>query len=69
MLLYTVRGKGWLESGACRYDLEPGSLITVPAGVENGFGMEEEPWQIAWLFLTPDRAWPMIESNISYQLR
>lgn len=68
MLLYTVRGKGWLESGACRYDLEPGSLITVPAGVENGFGMEEEPWQIAWLFLTPDRAWPMIESNISYQL-
>ncbi|HHF2978296.1 TPA: AraC family transcriptional regulator [Vibrio diabolicus] len=68
MLLYTVRGKGWLESGACRYDLEPGSLITVPAGVENGFGMEEEPWQIAWLFLAPDRAWPMIESNISYQL-
>ncbi|MFH4853717.1 AraC family transcriptional regulator [Vibrio diabolicus] len=68
MLLYTVRGKGWLESGACRYDLEPGSLITVPAGVENGFGMEEELWQIAWLFLAPDRVWPMIESNINYQL-
>lgn len=36
MLLYTVRGKGWLESGACRYELEPGSLVVVPAGIEMG---------------------------------
>ncbi|MDF4746053.1 AraC family ligand binding domain-containing protein, partial [Vibrio parahaemolyticus] len=68
MLLYTVRGKGWLESGACRYDLEPGSLITVPAGVENGFGIEEEPWQIAWLFLATDREWPILECDVRYQL-
>ncbi|MCV5388841.1 AraC family ligand binding domain-containing protein, partial [Escherichia coli] len=52
MLLYTVRGKGWLESGACRYELEPGSLVVVPAGIENGFGMEDETWQIAWVFLS-----------------
>ncbi|CDT27326.1 AraC family transcriptional regulator [Vibrio coralliirubri] len=69
MLLYTVRGKGWLESGACRYLLEPGSCITVPAGTENGFGIEEETWQIAWIFLSPDKQWDKVVSDeVSYTL-
>ncbi|WP_337223013.1 AraC family ligand binding domain-containing protein, partial [Vibrio alginolyticus] len=68
MLLYTVRGKGWLESGACRYELEPGSLVVVPAGIENGFGMEDETWQIAWVFLSQHKEWSMVGENISYQL-
>lgn len=69
MLLYTVRGKGWLESGACRYLLEPGSCTTVPAGTENGFGIEEETWQIAWIFLSPDKQWDKVVSDeVSYTL-
>ncbi|MFV8462043.1 AraC family transcriptional regulator [Vibrio campbellii] len=69
MLLFTVRGKGWLESGGCRYILEPGSCITVPSGIENGFGIEEETWQIAWIFLSPDKYWENIVSDeISYTL-
>ncbi|MCG9542274.1 AraC family transcriptional regulator [Vibrio sp. Isolate33] len=69
MLLYTVRGKGWLESEGCRYILEPGSCITVPAGVENGFGIEEETWQIAWIFLSPDKQWENVVSDeVSYTL-
>ncbi|WP_434567716.1 AraC family transcriptional regulator [Vibrio chagasii] len=69
MLLFTVRGKGWLESGGCRYILEPGSCITVPSGIENGFGIEEETWQIAWIFLSPDKHWENIVSDeISYKL-
>ena len=69
MLLFTVRGKGWLESGGCRYILEPGSCITVPSGIENGFGIEEETWQIAWIFLSPDKHWENIVSDeISYML-
>lgn len=68
MLLFTVRGKGWLESGACRYILEPGSCITVPAGIENGFGIEEETWQIAWIFLSPDKQWLNIDNEIRYTL-
>lgn len=68
MLLFTVRGKGWLESGGCRYILEPGSCITVPAGVENGFGIEEETWQIAWVFLSPDKRWSNIDNDILYTL-
>lgn len=68
MLLFTVRGKGWLKSGAYRYILEPGSCITVPAGVENGFGIEEETWQIAWIFLSPDKRWLNIDNDILYTL-
>ncbi|WP_261886121.1 AraC family transcriptional regulator [Vibrio pomeroyi] len=69
MLLYTVRGKGWLESEGCRYILESGSCITVPAGVENGFGIEEETWQIAWIFLSPDKQWDNVVSDeVSYTL-
>ncbi|WP_373945099.1 AraC family transcriptional regulator [Vibrio chagasii] len=69
MLLFTVRGKGWLESGGCRYILEPGSCITVPSGIENGFGIEEETWQIAWIFLSPDKHWDNIVSDeINYML-
>ncbi|NOH81722.1 helix-turn-helix transcriptional regulator [Vibrio sp. RE86] len=67
MLLYTVRGQGWLESGACRYQLEPGSLISVPAGIENAFGMEDETWQIAWVFLSTDMHWEMMSTEICYQ--
>ncbi|UTT87020.1 AraC family transcriptional regulator [Vibrio pelagius] len=68
MLLFTVRGKGWLKSGAYSYILEPGSCITVPAGVENGFGIEEETWQIAWIFLSPDKRWLNIDNDILYTL-
>ncbi len=68
MLLYTVRGKGWLESHSTRYELEPGSLIIVPAGIENGFGMGDETWQIAWVFLSPSTEWSIIKEGISYQV-
>ncbi len=68
MLLYTVRGSGWLESEGKRYELEPGSLIIVPAGVENGFGMEDETWQIAWVFLSQTTEWPIVGEEICYQL-
>ena len=69
MLLFTVRGEGCLESGACRNVLEPGSCISVPAYVENGFGIEEETWQIAWVFLSADKKWNnVIGSEVNYSL-
>ncbi|MEZ8824837.1 AraC family transcriptional regulator [Vibrio amylolyticus] len=69
MLLYTVRGKGWLESEGKRYVLEAGSVITTPAFIELGFGIEEEDWQIAWVFLDASRDWTdTIENQICYSL-
>ncbi|MCQ8200448.1 AraC family transcriptional regulator, partial [Vibrio parahaemolyticus] len=68
MLRETVRGKGWLERGACRYELDPGSLVVGPAGIENGFGMDDETWQIAWVFLSQHKEWSMLGDNISYQI-
>ena len=69
LLLYTVRGKGWLESDTCKHILEPGSLVIVPAGIENGFGIEEETWQIAWVFLSPCEKWQgIVGKEIQYTL-
>ncbi|AEH35107.1 AraC family transcriptional regulator [Vibrio anguillarum] len=69
MLLYTVKGKGWLTSGTDSYLLEPSSLIVVPAGVENGFGIEEEEWQVVWIFLAPQRHWKnTVKEEIHYTL-
>lgn len=69
MLMYTVAGKGWLESEGRRWLLEPGSMIIVPAGIENGFGIEEDGWQIAWLFLDTTKDWPvLVTDEISYLL-
>ncbi len=64
MLLYTVKGRGWLTSGGIRYELEPGSVISVPAGIDNAFGIEEQDWQIAWVFLDPLKAWPSIDLSL-----
>lgn len=68
MLLYTVGGKGWLESESSRFELEPGSLIIVPAGVENCFGMQDDTWKIAWVFLSQHADWSMVGKEIHYQL-
>jgi AraC-like DNA-binding protein/quercetin dioxygenase-like cupin family protein len=67
MLLYTVQGKGWLESNGQRYLLEPNSLIVVPAGCENSYGIEEQDWQLAWVLLSTRRSWPeLVGKEISY---
>lgn len=69
MLMYTVGGKGWLESEGRRWLLEPGSMIIVPAGTENGFGIEEDGWQIAWLFLDTTQDWSaLVTDDIGYLL-
>ncbi|MGF1719340.1 AraC family transcriptional regulator [Vibrio kyushuensis] len=63
MLLYTVKGKGWLEVNGKRYILESSSVISTPAFVEIAFGIEEEDWQIAWVFLNPEKDWSQVISN------
>ncbi|MCK6263655.1 AraC family transcriptional regulator [Vibrio sp. ZSDE26] len=69
MLLYTIKGKGWLKVQHQRYQLEPSSVITTPAFIEVGFGMEEEEWQIAWVFLDPKADWSdVIGGGVQYSL-
>lgn len=67
MLLYTVQGKGWLEAKGGRYLLEPNSLIVVPAGIENSYGIEQQDWQLAWVLLSPRQPWAgLVGSQISH---
>jgi AraC-like DNA-binding protein len=69
ILLYTVRGKGWLESNGNRYLLEPNSLIVIPAGIDYSYGIEQQDWQLAWVLLSPKRSWPeLVGCDISYSV-
>ncbi|MGD8111562.1 AraC family transcriptional regulator [Vibrio sp. TRT 17S01] len=69
MLLYTVKGKGWITCNLDKQILEPGSLAIVPAGLENGFSIEEEEWQIAWIFLSPNHDWSaLVGEEFEYHL-
>lgn len=67
MLLYTIKGKGWFECEGKREILIPGTVVKVNSNVENSFGIEESDWQIAWIFLSPDRDWSgTIPKTFSY---
>jgi AraC-like DNA-binding protein/quercetin dioxygenase-like cupin family protein len=69
LLLYTVQGKGWLDSNGRRFLLEPNSLIVVPAGIDISYGIEQQDWQLAWILLSPQRAWPgLVGNEISYSV-
>ncbi|EGU33903.1 putative AraC-family transcriptional regulatory protein [Vibrio ichthyoenteri ATCC 700023] len=69
MLLYTVKGQGWLESNGQKYELEPGSLMVVPAGISNTFGIGQEEWRIAWVFLEPQKNWQgLVNKQLEYYL-
>ncbi|WGV98174.1 AraC family transcriptional regulator [Vibrio sp. YMD68] len=69
MLLYTVKGRGWLETNGRRHILEPSSVISAPASIEIGFGIEEEDWQIAWVFLDMNKEWPeIVGDEVQYSL-
>ncbi len=55
MLLYTVRGKGWLESAGCRYILgRARALWKFQQVLRNTLGIEEETWRML-CFLSPDK--------------
>ncbi|MGF1717630.1 helix-turn-helix transcriptional regulator [Photobacterium chitinilyticum] len=62
MLLFTCCGKGWLDTPSRKWQLIPNSVIYVPPGHENGFGIElddnnTESWDVAWVMLASGGIW------------
>ncbi len=46
---YCVKGTGWCEMGGQRFEVGPGDLLVIPAGVPHGYGAyERRPWTIHW---------------------
>ncbi|MGF1764588.1 AraC family transcriptional regulator [Aliivibrio kagoshimensis] len=66
MLIFTRSGKGWLETPDERWSLEPDSVICVPAGNANGFGIEGDYWEMSWVFLAAHHSWSELVSDKIY---
>lgn len=48
VLLYCVRGEGWLRVRGREFSAGAGSVLFCPANVEHGYGALDEGWEIYW---------------------
>ncbi|HYE05758.1 MAG TPA: AraC family transcriptional regulator [Planctomycetota bacterium] len=51
IVIITVGGSGWLETGGARRALAAGSLALLPAGTTHAYGVDRGSWQLAWIHL------------------
>ncbi|MEC6897142.1 AraC family transcriptional regulator [Photobacterium piscicola] len=62
MLLFTLKGRGILNTPAKQWDLQPDHVIYVPPGYENGFDINPNEnhdliWDMAWVMLEQQSYW------------
>ena len=51
MVIFTVRGEGFLMTREKKYNLSPDSLIAVPQGSSCMFGVKDDHWDILWFYM------------------
>jgi AraC family transcriptional regulator, arabinose operon regulatory protein len=57
ILIHSVAGKGWLELAGRRWEVEPNSVVCIPASVPHSYGAATaDPWSVYWMHLTGSRA-------------
>ena len=57
VLIYCMGGKGWYETGGCRYEVGGGQYFILPPRVPHAYGADREcPWTIYWLHFTGQHA-------------
>ena len=57
VLIYCMGGKGWYETGGCRYEVGGGQYFILPPHVPHAYGADREcPWTIYWLHFTGQHA-------------
>ncbi|MFT3932555.1 MAG: AraC family transcriptional regulator [Chitinophagaceae bacterium] len=50
ILIYCVKGSGWVSTGNKRYNVSTGDFILLPAFTEHEYGADEQtPWTIYWI--------------------
>lgn len=48
VLLYCVRGRGWLRVRGREFTVGASDVLFCPANVEHGYGAQDEGWEIYW---------------------
>lgn len=53
ILIYCLKGHGWISLKEQRYDLVPNSYFIIPPDTAHKYGaMDEDPWSIYWVHFT-----------------
>jgi len=57
ILIYCVKGKGWIEIGENRHHLNPNQLIIIPPNVPCSYGADlNDPWTNYWIHFMGEQA-------------
>lgn len=50
ILIYCIKGTGWLSINNTTLIVEPGQIVLIPAGIAHAYGSNEaQPWSIFWV--------------------
>lgn len=53
ILIYCVKGQGWISLKRERYELNPNSYFIIPPNTSHNYGAnEQDPWTIYWVHFT-----------------
>lgn len=62
IIIYCVEGRGWVETGKKRTEIDPSQFIVIPAGTAHKYAAyENEPWTIYWIHFKGDLATYIVE--------
>lgn len=57
ILIYCIKGDGWIEINSRKYSIVPNSYFLIPANTAHKYGAEKKnPWSIYWVHFTGDTA-------------
>ncbi|MCE2569926.1 AraC family transcriptional regulator [Motilimonas eburnea] len=69
VLLYSIKGQGKMLTPNAEMVIEADTLTLLPAGSVNGFQLDSDEWQVAWLILENNEQWQGLangEPKVSY---
>ncbi|MDU0352767.1 AraC family transcriptional regulator [Paraglaciecola aquimarina] len=65
ILIYCIKGTGWLKINNIKWQIEPGQIILIPAGIEHAYGSNDaQPWSIFWVHFAGVESLPILRSIV-----
>jgi AraC-like DNA-binding protein len=63
VLLYTISGRGHVETDTGAHDLKRGTVLFLPRYTSHRYQLARKDWQIMWFHLRPMETWAYLEQR------
>jgi AraC-like DNA-binding protein len=68
ILIYCIKGKGWINIQNKHYDIKQDNFFIIPASIPHKYGADNnDPWFIYWLHFTGDLSYRYIKSEFKIE--